>query len=246
MRIFGHRVNTHEEIVNALKSGVDGLEVDLQLSKDEELVLWHDRNMESLGLPSNRVREFTAKELQSMGIVTFYDYLDNYGDCHQFDIEHHFDLKFRSYESFDDLLLKCRLLVTELERRIPVLDLDNVYITSYSRLALDFVKLMSNDPITRYLDLDVNHGHPHLIEMAGYDVDGYSIDIRHITDKLVDYCNDKGKPIMVYTCNDPDEISLALDYDVDILITDNMEWLDNYSRLFNDIYKISYEDSLYG
>lgn len=74
MRVFAHRgvhdrkvsENTLEAFKAAVQCGVDGIEFDLRLSRDGEMVAIHDENLDRVAGDARRVRDLTADELQSL------------------------------------------------------------------------------------------------------------------------------------------------------------------------------------
>jgi glycerophosphoryl diester phosphodiesterase len=79
MLIFAHRgtnreaaENTRRAFDRALEYAVDGIETDVQLSRDEVAVLWHDRFLGKLGLPGKHVDDFDYAQLQKMNIAAHF------------------------------------------------------------------------------------------------------------------------------------------------------------------------------
>lgn len=74
MLVFAHRgfrsaersENTLEAFQAALDQGADGIEFDLRLSKEGELVVFHDANLHRVAGDAHRVAEMTAHELSEV------------------------------------------------------------------------------------------------------------------------------------------------------------------------------------
>ena len=71
--IFGHRgyaavypENTMISFKEALKAGADGIELDVQLSKDKELVVIHDPTVDRTTDGTGSVRELTLDQLKQL------------------------------------------------------------------------------------------------------------------------------------------------------------------------------------
>lgn len=58
-----HPMNSQEAFVGALEQGLDGVEIDVQLTKDSQLVAHHDHALSSNGC-SGRIHDHTWEELQ--------------------------------------------------------------------------------------------------------------------------------------------------------------------------------------
>lgn len=72
-QVWGHRgasgyapENTLDSFALALEQGADGVELDVQLTKDGELVVIHDERIDRTGSGTGFVRDFTLAELKKM------------------------------------------------------------------------------------------------------------------------------------------------------------------------------------
>ncbi|MHB0927161.1 MAG: glycerophosphodiester phosphodiesterase, partial [Gallionellaceae bacterium] len=77
--VFAHRganreaaENTRSAFDRALVYPIDGIETDIQLSRDGVAVLWHDRFLGKLGLPGKRIDDFDHVELQAMDFAAHF------------------------------------------------------------------------------------------------------------------------------------------------------------------------------
>jgi glycerophosphoryl diester phosphodiesterase len=74
--IFAHRganreaaENTRAAFDRALTYPIDGMETDIQLSRDAVAVLWHDRFLGKLGHPEKHIDDFDYDQLQAMNFA---------------------------------------------------------------------------------------------------------------------------------------------------------------------------------
>lgn len=72
-QIFAHRgysavcaENTMTSFIEAEKAGADGIELDVQLTKDREVVIIHDEKVDRTTSGSGYVKDFTFKELRKL------------------------------------------------------------------------------------------------------------------------------------------------------------------------------------
>ena len=72
MKIYAHRGSStaHPELTMAaykaaIDDGADGFECDVRLTKDEQLVLWHDADMQRVAGNRARIADLTFKEIKS-------------------------------------------------------------------------------------------------------------------------------------------------------------------------------------
>ena len=77
--IFAHRgankeaaENTRTAFDKALAYPIDGIETDVQLSRDEVAVLWHDRDLKKLKLPGKHIDDFDYAQLQAMNFAAHF------------------------------------------------------------------------------------------------------------------------------------------------------------------------------
>ena len=64
--------NTRQAFDKALMYPIDGMETDVQLTKDEVSVLWHDRFLDKLGYAGKRIDDFTFAELNQFNFAAYY------------------------------------------------------------------------------------------------------------------------------------------------------------------------------
>jgi len=71
--IFGHRgsptlitENTLPSFYKAIDQGVDGLELDIRLSKDKKLIVFHDEDLKRLSVHNEKIKECTLEALRAV------------------------------------------------------------------------------------------------------------------------------------------------------------------------------------
>lgn len=84
-KIFAHRgasayapENTMEAFALAVKQGADGIELDVQMTKDGQVVVIHDETIDRVSNGKGAVRDYTLKELQKF---TFSNHMENYKEA---------------------------------------------------------------------------------------------------------------------------------------------------------------------
>src|SRR5574342_647445 len=77
--IYAHRganreaaETTRTAFARALAYPIDGIETDVQLSRDEVAVLWHDRDLKKLKLPGKHIDDFDHAQLQAMDFAAHF------------------------------------------------------------------------------------------------------------------------------------------------------------------------------
>lgn len=79
-KIFAHRgasacapENTLEAFALAMEQGADGIELDVQMTKDGELVVIHDETVDRVSGQTGEVRSFTLGELKKINVSNHFE-----------------------------------------------------------------------------------------------------------------------------------------------------------------------------
>ncbi len=230
--IFAHRgankeaaENTRSAFDKALDYPIDGIETDVQLSRDEVAVLWHDRFLGKVGFPIKHIDDFDLAQLQAMdfaahfspaaepeGIVTLQAFLDAYRTRCRLLLE----IKNRDWESTERQQVKVRQtldMAGAADDRILVSSFNLASLVYAHRCAPDFPLVYNFEDDQKFADAEqVLIAHPFL--------HGLCVHIDTLDQAMVGAVRERGKCIAVYTCNSDEQIGRALGLGVDILISD--------------------------
>ncbi len=226
--IFAHRganseamENTRNAFERALNYAIDGIETDVQLSRDEIAVLWHDRFLDKIGLHNKHIDDFDYYQLQTLinpgssgtGIMTLQDFLANYRERCRLLIE----VKNRDWEAVSRHELKIRktldLIGQNSDQKIIVSSFNLVSLEYAHQLQPEFPLIYNIEPNQTIAEIRNRvNTHPFLY--------GFCLPIENLNRAVVDLLREHAKCIGVYTCNLDTEISKALQFAVDILISD--------------------------
>lgn len=231
--IFAHRgaskeaaENTRSAFERALAYPIDGLETDIQLSRDGVAVLWHDRFLAKLAHPTKHIDNYDYNQLQAMnfaahfspdakpeGVVSLQDYLDAYRKRTRLLLE----IKNRDWESLERRQKKVQ---QTLEMVGPVND-DRIIISSFNLGSLIYSNQLSPGfPLVYNFEDDQTQEDAKLVLAKHPFLHGLCLPISTLNVAMVKLLRGLGKSIAVYTCNSDDEINDALNLGVDILISD--------------------------
>jgi len=231
--IFAHRgankeaaENTRTAFDKALAYPVDGIETDIQLTRDAVPVLWHDRYLIKLRHPTKHIDDFDFSELKEMnfamhfsggeqteGIMRLSDFLHDYRQRTRLLLE----IKNRDWEQRERHENKVRQtleMVGEVgDDRIKVssFNLDSLVYAHQFRPGFPLVYNFE-DYQTLAEARQVLADHPFL--------HGLCLPIATLNADFVGMLHGLKKSIAVYTCNSDEEINKALSLGVDILISD--------------------------
>ncbi len=230
--IYAHRgankeaaENTRTAFDRALAYPIDGMETDVQLSRDEVPVLWHDRFLGKVGLANKHIDDYDYAELRNMnfaghfghgskpeGILSLHDFLDAYRRRCRLLLE----VKNREWEPAARHENKMRQTLDMVGAPGGDIMVSSFHLESliYAHQYRPGFPLVYNfEPEQGFADAQrVLAEHPFL--------HGLCLHISTLDDAMVTLLRGRGKSIAVYTCNSDEEIGRALDLGVDILISD--------------------------
>lgn len=232
-QIFAHRganreaaENTRSAFDRALEYPIDGMETDIQLSRDGVAVLWHDRFLDKLGLPGKRIDDFDYAQLRGMD---FAKYFNGAGKPEEVVSLKEFIAAYRS---------RCRLLLEiknreweeparHQEKVRKTLEMaggatdGRILVSSFNLGSMVYAhQIAPAFPLVLNLEPEHNTEFAHRMLVAQPFLHGLCVDISTLHEDMVDVIRKHGKQIAVYTCNTDDEINRALRLGVDILISD--------------------------
>jgi glycerophosphoryl diester phosphodiesterase len=231
--IFAHRgankeaaENTRSAFDKALEYPIDGIETDVQLSRDEVAVLWHDRFLGKVGLPDKHIDDFDHTRLQAMnfavhfstsskpeGIMSLKEFLDAYRKRCRLLLE----IKNRDWE----LTLRHEIKVRQTLEMAGAIKDNSILVSSFNLASLVYAhQCAPGFPLVYNFETDQTLGDAQNILSAQSFLYGLCLPIKTLDEAMVKLLHDHGKCIAVYTCNSDAEIIKALGLGVDILISD--------------------------
>lgn len=231
--IFAHRGASKEAIENtrsafdrALEYAIDGIETDVQLTRDEITVLWHDRFLNKVGLPNNYIDDFSYAQLKSMeiasqpasegenaGIMSLQAFVDAYRKRCRLLIE----IKNREWES----TLRHEIKVRQTLNIVGPKKIDSIMVSSFNLASLIYAHhYRPNFPLIYNLEPENTVAETRYALAAQPFLHGFCLPISSLDDELAELLQAHNKCMAVYTCNSDEEISKALKLGVDILISD--------------------------
>ena len=231
--IFAHRganreaaENTRSAFDRALEYAIDGIETDVQLSRDEVAVLWHDRLLGKVGLPGKHVDDFDYAQLRTMnfaahfspraapeGIMTLQEFLEAYRKRCRLLLE----IKNRDWEQ----PLRHEIKVRQTLEMTGEAQGDAIMVSSFNLASLIYVHhCESQHPLLLNLEPEHDAAFARSVLAAQPFLYGLCVHIDTLDEAMVGVLRECGKRIAVYTCNSDEEISRALALGVDILISD--------------------------
>jgi glycerophosphoryl diester phosphodiesterase len=232
--IFAHRgankeaaENTRSAFDKALAYPIDGIETDVQLSRDEVAVLWHDRFLGKVGLPAKHIDDYDHAQLQAMnfaahfsadakpeGIMSLKEFLDAYRTRCRLLLE----IKNREWESASRHQIKVR---QTLDMASAANKGNAIMASSFNLDSLIYAhQYRPGFPLVYNFETDQTFADAQRVLSEQSFLHGLCLPIASLDEAMVKLLRDHGKSIAVYTCNSDAEINKALELGVDILISD--------------------------
>lgn len=231
--IFAHRgankeaaENTRSAFDRALTYPIDGMETDIQLSRDEVPVLWHDRLLAKLGHPVKHIDDFDYSELQAMnfaqhfsrdakseGIMSLQEFLDAYRKRTRLLLE----IKNREWE----LRARHEIKVQQTLAMVGQVNDDRIIISSFNLDGLIYAQqCRPGFPLVYNFEDEQTLEDAREVLAAQPFLHGLCLPIATLDEPMVKLLHGLGKSIAVYTCNSDEQIRTALKLGVDMLISD--------------------------
>jgi len=229
--IYAHRgarreaaENTQSAFAKALAYAIDGIETDIQSSRDGVAVLWHDDDMKKLGLPGKRIDDFEYEQLQTMDFAAHFSgaakenvlRLQDFVAAYQARCRLLLEIKRYPGEPEERQQAKVRQTLSTAgaaSERILASSFDLESLIYAHRIAPDFPLVLNLEP-----EHDADFAQRALIGQPW--LYGLCVHISTLNEGMVGVVRERGKMIAVYTCNSDEQIRRALRLGVDILISD--------------------------
>lgn len=220
--------NTERAFDRACEFPVDGLECDLQLSKDGVPLLFHDRSLFKFKLAEQRIKNFTWHELQNFKTQTY----------KKWKISGEF---FLSYERFLERYNKQSRLFIELKSRVgdrvdgtsekllkAVLKVHHKNKPSKKTIFMSFdatLMKQAHEKLSAYQHIQLAEDPEDLKQKYLDDFFGIGLPLQKVNPSIVDKFQKRGLKVLVYTCNGPRQLKMMKKCGVDIIVSDRPDWL---------------------
>lgn len=231
--IMGHRgsptqitENTLSSFQKAIDQGVDGLELDIRLSKDKQIVIFHDADLKRLSNRTEKINQLSLTELQTIELHKKENqkeeaYVPSLNDL----VPLLNQIKVLNIEIKSDAFLKEHSILSPLIKFLNKHKLDDkCIISSFNPLIL--MKLRIARPQTTigflYNRKKVFHGWDNMIWMLRVQPENLHIHYSLLDYWIVSWARKKGMRINTYTINDKKVFKGA---NIDGIFTDNIEYI---------------------
>ena len=234
--VIGHRgsptlitENTLLSFKKAIEQGVDGLEFDIRLSKDKQIVIFHDSHLKRLSDRDDMITNLSLTELQTIVLKkepgqTEDVYIPALNDIvpllHQ--------IKVINIEIKSEGLFKGHKILTPLVKFLNKHQIDDrCIVSSFNPLILMRLRLQRPETGIGFLynRKRLFHGWYNMIWMLRVQPENLHIHHSLLNHWIVKWVNNKGMRINSYTINNRDIYHKAKVEAIDGVFTDNIEYL---------------------
>jgi glycerophosphoryl diester phosphodiesterase len=231
--LIGHRgspvlvtENTIPSFERAIQQGVDGLEFDIRLSKDNQIVVFHDTDLKRLSNRSEKIKNLSLAEIQTVELYKNKNqeeepYIPSLNEL----VPLLARVKMFNIEIKSDSLFHGHGIINPLIKFLDKYHLDDkCIISSFNPLILMKLRLKRPETIIGFL-YNKNiffHGWSNLIWMLRVRPDNLHIHYSLLNSWITRWARKKGMRINSYTINDKQILKGAK---IDGIFTDNLEYL---------------------
>lgn len=235
MKVIAHRgasgyypENTVLAFKKALEIGVDGLELDVHKSKDGELIVIHDEDIQRTFSGKGQVLDKTLKDLKKY-------------KCRNFEFKNNIECTIPTLREVIELIKDENILIN-IEAKTDVIqyDLENDIIDLIEEYDIKdkiLISSFNHKSIIKLKNIDdsINYGALYWSEEDYYPEDNiinyskkigvYSINVSNslVNKEMVELAHRENMKVLVYTVNTPIEMRKMIAYNVDGVFTDYPE-----------------------
>lgn len=246
-KIFGHRgcrgiypENTIEGFKKAISLGVDGIELDIVVNKNQELVISHESyidtnyclttksdeknlnifkmnitEIQEIDCGSKFIKEFPNQLKIKEKKPTYKEFkkeLNDYNGDILFEIKCEYNLVNEYFPKYENY---ARIIFQETRYSKH---LDNIYFMSFDfRILNELFKIMPN---SKYIYLSSNKDFRQEMKLLNFDPFGVGIDFNIINQEIIDFVHNKKQIIYGWTVNDKENYKTLTSMGIDGVITD--------------------------
>jgi glycerophosphoryl diester phosphodiesterase len=211
--------NSKASLLQALKDGATGVEIDLQLTSDNEVVVIHDETIDRTSSGLGFVKDMTLKELKEYDIGSFFD--------PKFKAERIINLKeaLELLKSSKIINIEIKKMVNfnhniekEIVKVLESLDLNNkIIVSSFNHDSLDIINNINNKIITAPLFYARVHNPWEYAKRLGSKY--LHLYYKAVDNKLIQSCRKNNIKVNVFTVDKKEDIKKMIEFNVDGIIT---------------------------
>ncbi len=219
--------NTLAGFDQALRFGCDGIEFDVQLSRDGIPVVYHDRTLARAGGGRRRVHQLDLSELRRLDagtrfpaarrrhqIPTLDEVLDQLNGRTRLLVEVKTREGAGAVERYRELATKVARRVNG-AARVWILGFDSNVLATIGKIAADLPRVLNVRPLLPGLGSKLRRAAPQVIDA----------DVRGLSAAFGRRVRRGGRSLWSFTCNTPGQVRTARQAGAEAIISDRADWL---------------------
>lgn len=224
-------MNTRESLIQCLSYNMDGTELDVQLTKDNVLVAFHDEELDAKTDFSGKVNAYTWEELKEarytvlpnlrfeiLRLTDLFEMPETKGKIFSFDIKLYPSGVNEEYLANYESQLINLIITYNLQDRCLVESTNTAFLNDI-RAALPEIELYF------YPGTSFEEG---MQEVLANNYDGITISHRQLSKEKVKEAHNLGKKVITWNTQNKKENKIAVSYHPDIIETDEVRFLSKY------------------
>ncbi|WP_319370766.1 glycerophosphodiester phosphodiesterase [uncultured Ilyobacter sp.] len=228
MEIFGHRgasgyapQNTMSAMRVALEQGTDGIELDVQLTKDNEVVVCHDWSIDNVSNGKGRVSDFTLNEIKKFDFGSYFsrefqgEKIPTLGEILDFlpkEMTLNIELKIKA-ENRGLLPEKVAELLMSHNR------IENTIVSSFNHPCLKKIKnLIPKVKVAILYEGYLLNPGKYMVDL-GMDIYSFHLNLDYINEKIIEDLHKHKKKVYIWTSNDTETTKKIFNMGADGVMT---------------------------
>jgi len=213
--------NTLSACYNAVNKGFDMIEIDVQLCKSNDIVVYHDTYINH-NQQYFKIENLTYQELKAIkhNIITLDDIINHIDFTTNSNTQLYLDIKGNNNNNI------IKPLIEKLESSYE--NLDNIILCSFNKKHIDAITLYNNEN-------NYTNTHPKYIKKGFITENIFDIkDLKNLTnsieylifhwtmldEKTIKYCKEHNIKVFCYTCKNKHILKEILEFDIDGVVSD--------------------------
>ena len=219
--------NTLPSFQKAIDQGVDGLELDIRLSQDGKVIIFHDRDLKRLAGRKDKVNQLTLEQLQRIVLIkkeeqTAESQAPSFDDLVPLlDQIKVINIEIKSEKLFDKSTILYRLLDFIHNNKIK----HKCIVSSFNPYLLTRLRIIDKEVLIGFLYSSYKNPVYNMIGILLCKPDSLHVNYKALNKQMVWWSKLKGLKINSYTINDKKGLKYARSFKIDGIFTDNIEYL---------------------
>jgi len=196
-----YKDNTLEAFTEAIIHNFDMLELDIQLCKDNKIVIFHDKY-----LNSKLISDYTLEELEEQDVLSlskFFNLIDNY--------------KTQIYLDIKGIDLNIVPILIQLLKNTEIVNIKNIYVASFNR---KITEELYKSKLRFYIGYITDSNYTNIEwDILIRNVDFISINWEVLDSNTIEYLQHYSKIIFVHTCTNKQVLNEIKKYNIDGIVS---------------------------